>query len=150
MNKHEQVDAYFMNDYNCSQVVLSLYCDQLGLDRDTALKLATGFGSGMGCGEACGAVSGAIMALGLMYGHSVRGDQLSKKKTYDLRDEFERRFIEKFGSIRCKRLLGYDLTSPEDMEIIENKRLFSLICPVVIKGAVDILDALFEGNNEVS
>lgn len=34
--------------YNCAQAVVCAYCDSFGLDRDTAFKMAEGFGLGMG------------------------------------------------------------------------------------------------------
>ncbi len=90
MDRKAKVDEIFMNNYNCSQVVLSLFCEELGLEKDIALKLSTGFGSGLRRGEVCGAVSGAIMAIGLKYGHYLKDDTDSKSKTYDLTEEFEK------------------------------------------------------------
>ena len=50
--------------YNCAQAVVCAYCDLVGLDRETAYKMAEGFGFGMGCMEMCGALSGAFMLAG--------------------------------------------------------------------------------------
>ena len=38
----------FAEGYNCAQAVLSAYATRLGLDGNTALKIASGFGGGMG------------------------------------------------------------------------------------------------------
>ena len=51
--------------YNCAQAVVCAYCDLVGLDRETAYKMAEGFGFGMGCMEMCGALSGAFMLAGM-------------------------------------------------------------------------------------
>ena len=49
---------------NCAQSVLTAFSDELGLDRNTALRLARGFGGGMGrTGKTCGAVTGAYMVI---------------------------------------------------------------------------------------
>ncbi len=37
-------EATFREGFNCAQAVLSTYSQRLGLDRATALKIATGFG----------------------------------------------------------------------------------------------------------
>jgi C_GCAxxG_C_C family probable redox protein len=142
MNRKEKVDSIFMNDFNCSQVVLSLFSEELGLEKDVALKLTTGFGSGLRKGEVCGAVSGAVMVIGLKYGHYLKGDVSSKTKTYALTEEFERRFEDIYGSVRCKDILEYDLSKKDEMNIIKEKDLFSKVCPKAIKDAIDILEEL--------
>ncbi len=62
-------DAYALmaaRRMNCAQTVLSTYCENFGLERILALRLAQGFGGGMGhAGKTCGAVTGAYMVLGL-------------------------------------------------------------------------------------
>jgi C_GCAxxG_C_C family probable redox protein len=57
----ETAVTVFSQSYNCSQAVFSAFAAQYGLDKKTALKLASPFGGGMGLrGEICGAVSGAL------------------------------------------------------------------------------------------
>ena len=62
MKNHAAIaEEKFGGGYNCAQSVLFSFCEELGLDADTALKIACGFGAGMGRkGEVCGAVSGAL------------------------------------------------------------------------------------------
>src|ERR1035441_4030849 len=56
----------FLAGYNCAQAVLYSFCDDLGFGKDTALRLACGFGAGMARKqEVCGAITGGIIALGL-------------------------------------------------------------------------------------
>ena len=43
----EQAVERFRNGLNCSQAVLSSYCEEFGLDCEQAFKIATGFGGGM-------------------------------------------------------------------------------------------------------
>ena len=65
MNRAETAVATFKGGFNCSQAVLSVFCEELGLDKETAARIAGGFGGGIGhLGETCGAVTGAIMAMG--------------------------------------------------------------------------------------
>ena len=51
--------------YNCAQAVVCAYCDQFGMDEQTAYRMAEGFGFGMGLMEVCGALSAAFMLAGL-------------------------------------------------------------------------------------
>ena len=47
-NTTEAAVSRFKEGFSCSQAILSTFGEQFGLDRDTALKLAAGFGGGMG------------------------------------------------------------------------------------------------------
>lgn len=143
MDKKEEAINIFNNGFNCSQAVLSVFCEDLGLDKKTALRISSGFGGGLRKGEVCGAVSGAIMTLGLKHGHFIEGDTESKDKSYAVTKEFIRRFEEKNESIVCKKLLGYDLSEESQYNIINEKGLFHSICPRVIIDAIDILQDMF-------
>ena len=66
MSKAEVAVDCFEEGFNCSQAVVSAFAPELGLDRETALRVAAAFGGGMGrTGETCGAVSGALMVIGM-------------------------------------------------------------------------------------
>lgn len=61
----------FKQGYNCSQSVFAAFCDETGLDTETALKIASSFGGGMGrLREVCGAVTGMFMVVGMKYGYT--------------------------------------------------------------------------------
>ncbi len=78
------VETYQTTGYNCAQSVLSEFAPRFGLDRDTAMKIACGFGSGMGrSGNMCGAVTGGILVLSLKYGMMDPGSEEDKEKTYE-------------------------------------------------------------------
>jgi C_GCAxxG_C_C family probable redox protein len=109
-------DAYALmaaSRMNCAQTVLSLFCTDYRLDRLTALRLAQGFGAGMGrAGRTCGAVTGSYMVLGLSQTGFAEHPRESLDKTYALIVEFNRQFEALHGSVACKDLIGYDLSSP--------------------------------------
>ena len=70
----------FKKGYNCSQSVFAAFCDETGLDMETALKIASSFGGGMGrLREVCGAVTGMFMVVGMKYGYT---DPSSKFKIW--------------------------------------------------------------------
>ena len=112
MNQVEKAVSCFMEGFTCGQAILSTYGTQFGLDRDLALKLATGLGGGLGClGKTCGAVNGALMVLGLKFGRSKLEDIEAKEKTYEVVQDFIKRFEMINGSIVCRDLLGSDISS---------------------------------------
>lgn len=53
MDKKEEALKIFGSGFNCSQAVLSVFCQELNYDRDLALKVSTGFGGGIRKGEVC-------------------------------------------------------------------------------------------------
>lgn len=145
MNKIIKAEQEFEKGFNCSQSVLSVYCEQLGLDRNTAFLLSSAFGGGINkMGEICGAVSGAIMLIGLKYGRVMADDQdaieRTEKQTNNFFDEFKKR--NKF--LKCKELLGYDFGIESENEFIKNNDLTRQLCPKFVKDAVEIFEKNIE------
>ena len=139
-SKAKDAVACFNEGFNCAQAVLSTYCEQFGLDRETALRVACGLGGGMGrLQETCGAVSGAYLVIGLKYGQSAKGDAAVKEKTYALVQEFARRFEEKNKSTNCRVLLGADLIGGDRQTASERVKR---ICPQMVQDAAEILESL--------
>ena len=95
--------------YNCAQIVLCSYAEELGIDEETLFRISEGFGAGMGgMMQTCGAVTAMFMALGLA---NSSGDlqacdtkPQTMKKVRELAAEFEK----KNGSIVCRELKGID------------------------------------------
>ncbi len=105
MERCRKAAAYHERGFNCAQSVIAAFGDLTGLDEQKCLDLSSGFGHGAGTGELCGTVAAAVMILGLLTPVDV-GDPLgSKRRTVALSKEFQRRFLLKFGAIRCNDLL---------------------------------------------
>jgi C_GCAxxG_C_C family probable redox protein len=142
--KTEVAVEKFLSGYNCAQAVLYAYGPDLGLDEETALKVATGFGGGMGArGETCGAVTGGILALGLKFGRGNQQDrsvaQAAYQKTRDLMAAFERAH----GSCCCRTLLGgIDLTTPEGMQQFRDQDLHRKVCAGCVRTVGEIVAAM--------
>ncbi len=140
--REEIAKNLFADSYNCAQSVVAAFCEEEWLDKNTALRLASGFGGGMRCGEVCGAVSGAVMIIGLKCGFYIPKDLEQKaycnKKTYE--------FIEKFkaenGSVLCRDLLKINIQTPQDHTKPEVQQQHKIICPDKIASAVKILEAM--------
>jgi len=97
----------FNNGYSCSQAVIGAFCDEIGMDFDTAMKLSSSFGAGMGrLREVCGAVTGMFMVAGLLYGFSDPSNKEKRIEHYKLIQSLAQQFKEANGSIICKELTG--------------------------------------------
>jgi C_GCAxxG_C_C family probable redox protein len=138
----EIASTVFSQSYNCSQSVFSAFSDQLGLDRETALKLASPFGGGVARrGEVCGAVTGALLALGLARGSD---KPAGKDEIYQLSQEFMRLFAQKHKSILCRDLIACDISTPAGYQSASEKRVFKTICPLLVQDATEIVQKFLE------
>lgn len=132
--------AMFGQGFDCSQVVFGEFAPELGMDEETALKTASAFGGGMWRGQTCGCVTGALMAIGLKFGHSLPGDEDQKNIMLAKKAQFEAAFQEKWESLSCRGLLGYDLSVPREMKKIMASGLLTTKCPVLVASACEILE----------
>lgn len=139
-DKIESAVANFNGGLHCSQCVLEAVSTDIGIDRDLALKISSGFGGGMCHGELCGAVTGAVMALSLKYGNVDGIDNEAKQKEYKIVRGFCKEFKNINGSILCRDLMGVDFAEKENRNIAKEKGLFKKNCPKYIKDAINILD----------
>ncbi len=139
--KSEKAKELFKSGCNCSQSVLGVFCEELGLDFETAMKISSSFGGGMGrMREVCGTVSGMFMAAGLAFSNSD-----NKAEQYKIVQELAKRFKDKNGSIICRELLsGIETsTSPipsERTETYYKKRP----CIELVGDSVEILEQFIE------
>ena len=99
MTKGENARKLFCNGCNCAQAVFASFCEETGLDIETALKLSSSF-------EVCGAVSGMFMVAGMLKGYSDISDTAKKAEHYRLIQEMAKEFEDEFGSIVCRELLN--------------------------------------------
>jgi C_GCAxxG_C_C family probable redox protein len=149
MGNIQQAIECFKEGFSCSQAVLSAFSEPLGMDRITALKISQSFGGGMAhMGETCGAVTGAFMVIGLQYGRTRADDDLAKEKTYELVQEFVKRFKSQHGSTVCKELLSYDLSKDEEVKEAQEKQLFDELCPKFVQTAAEILETLLPSSKQ--
>ena len=138
----EAVDL-FHRGFFCSQAVLCTYCEQFGLDTDTACRIAIPFGAGIGyTGNMCGAVAGALMVIGLKYGNTDPDDMNTKKKVFAATQKFIVEFMDRHGTINCTELLGYDLSDPEQLFRARKNGVTKEKCPVFIRDAAKILELI--------
>lgn len=128
----------FNNGYSCSQAILMAYCEQYGMTKDDARKIARCFGGGMGrtC-QTCGAITGAFIVLGLK--NDDIDNNLAKNKTYEEVQLFAKRFKEKFQSLNCKDLLSCDLSTTEGQLYYKENKLNGQ-CEKFVEYAAELLE----------
>ena len=144
MDRNDQAVAKFVSGYNCAQAVLFSFCDDLGLDKDKALKIACGFGAGMGRKEeVCGAVSGGIMVIGAKYGRGENDDRKATEITYTKVTELKNQFPQRHGTYICRQLLnGCELTTEEGQKIFKENDYLNKVCKQCVKNVVEILETI--------
>jgi C_GCAxxG_C_C family probable redox protein len=135
----------FDEGLNCAQSVLLAFAPRFGMSRETAAKLACGFGAGIArYQKTCGAVTGAVMALGLKYGNASGSDQAAKERVYALTRRFIERFNELHGTTECRDLLGCDLNTEEGMKKHREGDQKRTVCEPCVADAVKIIEELLK------
>ena len=98
----------------CHEVALDALAPFLQIDMDHLSYLVNvthGIGAGFsGMGEVCGAVSGAIMAYGIDLASRYHDSVILRLLASIATQKFMRRVIEEFGSVRCRDIIGHDLS----------------------------------------
>jgi C_GCAxxG_C_C family probable redox protein len=148
MNKDKAQQAFetmASHKMNCAQVTFTAFCEDLGLEKKTALEMTQGFGGGMHIGGACGAATGAYMALGLANKISSENPRASMEKTNELIKEFNQKFKALHGSLNCPALAGYDFSQTGESDKARAKGVFDNVCPVLVRDAVKIAESLLKG-----
>ena len=142
MNRSDIALACLSKKFNCAQSVFYAFAEDVGMEKEPALKAASCFGGGMRCGEVCGAVTGALMAIGMKYGSSAENDETGQYTAYKKETEFIKKFREKNGKIHCRELLGFEARTREDTQRIMQEGLHITVCSKAIATAVELLEEL--------
>lgn len=146
MSKTEEaVSCFLKNGFNCSQSVFSTYSDQLGLDRETALKISCPYGGGMArMACTCGAVTGAYMLIGLKHGKYLEEDNEAKELTYRLVHEYNEKFKELHGSTLCRDLLDCDISTTEGSAYAGKNNLYNTLCTKYVHDSAKIIEEMLD------
>ncbi len=142
----ERAVAMFNDGWSCAQALLGAYGPDYGLDRETALKVASPLAGGLSRTDGpCGAGTGALLVLGLVCGPSAPDDDAGKDRIRRLTREFLRRFAESRGSTMCTDILGHNLSLPGVAEKVAAEGLSKEPCPEAVRAAAQILETLLQG-----
>ena len=143
MTREEVVDL-FSKGFDCSQVVLMAFAEELGYDEEELARVAAGFGGGMFHGDTCGCVSGALMALGMRFGHETANDFERKALIQKKVHEFEKAFEERCGSLYCRKLVPFDFAVPGDDKKAFESGILREKCPGYVLAAIEEVQKLLE------
>jgi C_GCAxxG_C_C family probable redox protein len=110
----------------------------MGIEDKLIPRIATPFGGGMGrAGEVCGAVVGAIMCIGIVHGREEPGPWQED----DIRNAMTRRFLDRFrdemGSLHCRELTGFDLSTAEGLQAFRKSDVRINVCLRAVGFAYD-------------
>ncbi len=140
---NQKKEELFSSGYSCSQSILMLWAEDLGIKRKDAFRISAGFGGGMAFGEVCGAVAGAVMVIGLKFS-SANADTkegYAKALTYELTSQFLSQFKSTTGSVSCRDLIGFDFSTLEkNQDILDQDRNLHKNCPNFVRTAASILE----------
>lgn len=139
MDRVQKALQLFNDGFNCSQAILAAFTNSTGLEEETALKVAAGFGGGIGqTGGACGALTGAVMVIGLHYGTGDCTDKTTKLEVYRKVRRLSEEYKFRAGSTICRDLLGFDMSTPEGQRMAKAPGAFDR-CDDFVRIAAEIL-----------
>lgn len=146
MTHAEKARALFLEGYNCSQAVAGAFCDEMGMDIETAARMASSFGGGLGrLREVCGCVSGMALVAGVLYGYSDPKAKEEKADHYKLIQELAGEFAARNGSFICRELLA---GVTQDKNYVPEERTNEYYkkrpCPDLAAVAAEILEKKIE------
>ncbi len=145
----EEAVKIFDSGYNCAQAVLLAFSEKFNIDKDSAVKIASGFGGGMArMQETCGAVTGGIMIAGLAFTNIMEDNATNKERVYYIISQFIMRFKEKYGTIKCSELLNCDRNTEEGQRYYEKNNLQQNICRNCVEDVTRLLDDLTKKYNQ--
>lgn len=137
----------FDHGFNCAMYVFGTLAPTLGFRTEEARRIAALIGGGMGRSETCGCVTGAYMALGYHFANDQLGDVGRLNYAKAMREEFNQRFIEEFGSLNCRDMLnGLRNCAPDELKIILEQDLYRSVCTRAINVACCIADDIIAHN----
>jgi C_GCAxxG_C_C family probable redox protein len=143
MSKPDSAVCLFRQGFSCSQAVAAAFAEDLGLDKEIALRLSQPFGGGIARrADWCGAVTGAFLVIGLKHGRFRAEDVAARDKTYALVEGLIARFTALHGGVKCRDLLGCDLGTPEGRKKADELKLHQTVCEGLVRDAAALLEEL--------
>ncbi len=146
--------SFEMKNGGCPQCTLAAIFEVLGVEDDAVFKAATALADGVGLtGDGhCGALSGGAIAIGYLYGREKRdfGDMMKLVPANLLAKELRDRFVEKYGSVRCRDLQNgffgrfYNLYDPAGLQAAFEAGMLDTCSDVVGETARMAVDIILE------
>jgi len=84
------------------------------------------------------------MVIGFMAGDAKADVGEIKSESTKLVNEFVRRFKARNGTIICRELLGYDISTSEGLKAVKDRNLSVTHCSKFVRDAAEIISELLE------
>jgi C_GCAxxG_C_C family probable redox protein len=125
--------------------VLLAVCKATGWDCGCIPRIASGLGGGVGRqGEVCGALTGGVLAVGLVHGRDRAQETEAKNAVHAKAGQFVQRFAEVNGALRCRDLIGLDVSSEEGVQEYYARNLLEEKCLGIVSNAVRVVLELLD------
>lgn len=137
MDDLERIRNLGRQGHCCSQILLTLGLELQGKQNPDLVRSMGGLCGGLGAGELCGALTGGACLLGLYAGKGTQDeddDPLLLFMLDSLVEWFENEYGAEHGGIRCRDLLGADVSKK------------ATLCPVMVRGVYDHVRRLLVEN----
>ena len=123
--------------------------ESYGLDNEDILWSCIAFNGGIAGQQSapCGAVSASTVCLGLSHRCPLADKQRAKQERLDAREDASqlvRSFMERFGAITCRDLLGLDFSKPEVYRAFQESGTWKEKCNKYVEFCVEKLYELDE------
>ena len=79
------------------------------------------------------------MVLALKFG-SKAGE--SNETAYTISQEFMRLFQERHSTIKCKQLIQFDISQPQELQAAQEAQVFKQTCPNLVRSAAGIVNSM--------
>lgn len=119
----ERIFELKMNNYCCSQIVMAIGLEKLGIENAQLIEAMAGLCDGAKCGKMCGTASAAVCLMYLADAKTAQGG---------LAQEYLEWFEDSFGAMDCEELL-----SEGPMAKLEK-------CPMMVEATMVKLEELLE------
>ena len=126
-----EIKDNFIKGYDCSQVVFRHFAERFDLSEDEANRIAACFGGGM------------MLAIGMKYGHTKEEGLMDQKNVMIGKYmEFKNRFEQEYGSVNCKEIIGYDVSTPEGLQGALDSGKMTEFCPCLAEKVIQITEEI--------
>ncbi|PKN76694.1 MAG: hypothetical protein CVU52_03600 [Deltaproteobacteria bacterium HGW-Deltaproteobacteria-10] len=147
MKKYELAAGYMKSGFNCAQAIIKAYADEVGINQEDAVRMASALGGGVGRnGNICGAVSGAALIIGMKFGTTDPVNFPAKEKAYNKTNELMDRFATENKSVLCKELIPYDMKDPQELKKAREAGVFVKQCPLYVLSSGRILESIISSD----
>jgi C_GCAxxG_C_C family probable redox protein len=86
-------------------------------------------------GEVCGALTGGVLVVGLVHGRDRAQETEAKDTVHAKAGQFVQRFAEVNGALRCRDLIGLDVSTEEGVQEYYARNLLEERCLGIVSNA---------------